>query len=124
MMKFWFTRKSLNESETEEFDMIDNCSEKESRKGGEPKNEFESGFRPRIHTYTNYLHTLMLDSFPEYKEKYGSCYQQWKMKTMDFVNITRNEAIDVWNGLKQQNINELLQTNSETRNGYYTENGL
>ena len=124
-MKFWFTKTSSNKSDTEEFDIIDQCVDNDidCNQGGETANNSD-GFRPRINAYTNYLHTLMIDSFPEYKDKYGYCYQQWKIKTIDLVHITKNETIEVWNGLKQQNIQELLQTKPKTQRGYYNETGL
>ena len=137
-MKFWFTKTSSNKSDTEEFDIIDQLVDKdggeggeggesgeskESGEGGETANNFY-GFHPRINTYTNYLHTLMKDSFPEYKNKYGSFYQQWKMNTIDLANVTKNEAVEVFNGLKQQNIKELLQTRPKIHCGHYNDTGL
>lgn len=136
-MKFWFTKTASNESETEEFDIIDQCVDKgekavedngasEDNGAGECSETVNNsdGFRPRINAYTNYLHTLMIDTFPEYKDKYGSCYQQLKIKTIDLATVTKREAIEVWNGLKQQNIEELLQTKPKTQCGYYNETGL
>jgi hypothetical protein len=128
-MKLWFTKTASNENETDEFDIIDNevDPEKETlscEKKDTGSDKVEGGYRQRVCAYTNYLNTLLLDSFPEYRENYGSCYQQWRIKTTDFINVTKSEVTEVWNGLKQQNMQELLQAKPKSQNGYYNETGL